>query len=123
MTDIFNKRDFTDTRRALRNSMPPTEHVLWSILRGKQIDGLKFRRQYGIGPYVVDFYCVEIQLAIEVDGSSHTSQQIWQRDQERQQYIESLGIAVLRLTNTAVQSDINMVIEQIWTVAQTLKRN
>jgi very-short-patch-repair endonuclease len=121
LTQIFNKSEFTDMRRTLRNNMSPPEHVLWSRLRGKQIDGLKFRRQYGIGRYVVDFYCVEIRLVVELDGTSHCSEEVWQKDMERQHYLESLDQTVLRFTNSDLNSRPDGVVEQIATIAEELR--
>ncbi len=71
MGRIFNRKSQTGRRRHLRKEAPKAERLLWWRLRGRQVHGLKFRRQYGIGRYVVDFYCVEARLAIEVDGESH----------------------------------------------------
>ena len=61
-----------DLRQKLRNDAPKAEQRLWEFLRNSQLNGLKFRRQYGIGPYVVDFYCPKLRLAIEIDGDSAT---------------------------------------------------
>jgi len=71
MTEIFNKKEYTKKRRHLRKDMTKAEIYLWSKLKGKQINGLKFRRQYGINNYTVDFYCSELRLAIEIDGGVH----------------------------------------------------
>jgi very-short-patch-repair endonuclease len=68
---LFNRFSDNSKRKELRLNMPKAEVVLWSRLKGKQLKGLKFRRQYGVGPYVVDFCCPELKLVIEVDGGSH----------------------------------------------------
>jgi very-short-patch-repair endonuclease len=121
LTQIFNKTDFTERRRALRNGMSPPEHLLWSRLRGKQICGCKFRRQYGIGQYIVDFYCVELRLVIELDGDSHSSAEAWRRDQERQRHIEALGLTVIRFANTEIFSNLDQVTEQIAITAESMQ--
>ena len=65
---MFNDKSQRTLRKKLRSNMPAPEAILWSKLRAKQFKGLKFRRQYGIGHFVLDFYCVEIRLGIEIDG-------------------------------------------------------
>jgi very-short-patch-repair endonuclease len=100
MTQIFNRSSDTEKRRRLRRESPLAEQCLWLRLRNRQLMGYRFRRQYGIDPYVLDFYCPELKLAIEVDGDSHFEAREY--DRERQRYIESLGIRVLRFTNREV---------------------
>ena len=100
MTRIFNRSSDTEKRRRLRRESPLAEQRLWLRLRNRQLMGYRFRRQYGVGPYVLDFYCPELKLAIEVDGDSHFEAREY--DRKRQRYIESLGIRVLRFTNREV---------------------
>ncbi len=69
--------------------MPIAEVILWNELQGGRLMNLKFRRQYGIGRYVVDFYCHKLKLVIEVDGNSHSSEKAKKYDKRRQEYIES----------------------------------
>ena len=71
MTQIFNKKTETIKRKLLRNNAPLPEIMLWSRLKSKQLGGYKFRRQFSIGRYVVDFYCPILKLALEIDGDSH----------------------------------------------------
>ena len=70
MTQIFNQTPTKEFRKDLRNNISKSERLLWSRIRNKQI-GYRFRRQYGIGNYIVDFYCPELRLIIEVDGIGH----------------------------------------------------
>ena len=100
--------------------MPPTEIYLWSKLKYSQLNGLKFRRQYGVGPYVIDFYCPKLKLAIEVDGPSHSKPESIKYDRERQLAIESLGIRFLHLTNLEVDGDIDGALNKIWATALTI---
>jgi very-short-patch-repair endonuclease len=93
--------------------MPSPEVRLWSQLRGKQVHGYKFRRQYGVGPYVIDFYCPALKLAIELDGASHFEVGAPARDQARQRYIESFGIRFLRFTNVEVCRNLDGVLTAI----------
>ena len=102
MTEIFNKKKYIKKRQYLRNNMTKAEVVLWSKLKGKQLNGLKFRRQCGINNYVVDFYCPELKLAIEIDGDVHAYDSRIVYDKQRQKEIEALGIKVLRYTNNDV---------------------
>jgi len=117
MTNIFNKTDVKEKRRALRKRMPPAEVILWSKLRSKGLNGCKFRRQYSIGSYIVDFYCPQIKLVIEVDGDSHFVDGADSYDRNRQAIIESLGISFLRFTNRDVyerlEGVINTILERI----------
>ncbi len=93
--------------------MTEAEVILWSQLKGKQLQGLKFRRQHSIESYVLDFYCPELKLAIELDGEYHLKKEIQEYDQERQSYIEDLGISFIRFTNKEVCKNVNEVIQKI----------
>jgi very-short-patch-repair endonuclease len=104
-------------RQQLRRNMPKAEELLWNKLRRRQVLGYKFRRQFSVGPYSIDFYCPEIKLAIEVDGDSHFSPEATEYDQERQTYIESFGIRFLRFTNNQIYKTITDVMDHI---AQTM---
>ena len=113
MTRLFNKTSEKEKRRTLRKNMPPAETILWSKLRGKSLHGCKFRRQYSIGPYIVDFYSPQLRLAIEIDGESHFVDGALERDQVRQGFIESAGVTVLRFTNRDVYDRLEGVVEKI----------
>ena len=89
-------------RKELRNSMTSAEVVLWQMLKGKQIEGFKFRRQFGIGPFVVDFYCPILRLAIELDGAYHFSEEMESYDEQRSLYLARNDIKVLRFENRIV---------------------
>lgn len=113
MTKLYNKTSERDKRRSLRNNMPPAEQVLWARLRGRQVEGCKFRRQYSIDAFVVDFYAPELKLAIEVDGDSHAGEDAQTYDAERQAFLESKGTRFLRLTNQQVYEELEGVVEAI----------
>ena len=106
-----------DTARNLRASATEAEQKLWSRLRTKQLDGFQFRRQYSIGPFFVDFICLEADLIIELDGSQHADQK--EQDESRSAFLRSYGCRVLRFWNFDVISDVDSVVEQI---AETLRR-
>jgi len=110
---IFNKYTLTPIRKVLRNRSPKAERILWSYLKNKQL-GYKFRRQYSVDKYVLDFYCPELKLAIEIDGDSHyMSEEVIKYDIERQRYVETFDISFLRFTNDDVYTNIEGVIEVI----------
>jgi very-short-patch-repair endonuclease len=112
MTILYNLRYQKKTRQKLRNNMPPAEKIVWKYLRKNQIMHFKFRRQYGIGRYIVDFYCPALQLAIEIDGPTHyTDAKTKQNDKTRQQHLEEHGIHVLRFTNQQVYHNPDTVIK------------
>ena len=93
--------------------MTEAEIFLWSKIKGKQLNGLKFRRQCGINNYVVDFYCPELKLAIEIDGDVHGYYSQIVSDKQRQRAIEDLGIKVLRYTNNDIIRNIDSVLQDI----------
>ena len=113
MANIFNKKEFVKKRQYLRKNMTKAEIILWSKLKGKQLNGLKFRRQYGINNYIVDFYCPELRLVIEIDGAVHCYDSRITYDKKRQKEIEELGIKVLRYTNNDVVKDLESVLNDI----------
>src|SRR5437868_1594892 len=95
--------------RDLRQSIAPAEHKLWQRLRNRGLDGLKFRRQAPIGPFVADFVCAEMKLVIELDGPSHNEREKY--DADRSIYLSHLGYRVLRFLNEDVHRDIDAVLK------------
>ena len=118
MTQFFNKTSEKEKRRNLRNNMPLAEDLIWARLRKNQVLDCKFRRQYGVGPYVIDFYCPALKLAVEIDGDSHYQDGSRDNDTQRQTFIESFGIRFLRFTNREVYENLEGVLEAINEVAQ-----
>ncbi|MDF5723437.1 MAG: endonuclease domain-containing protein [Rhizonema sp. PD37] len=96
--------------RQMRREPTPAEQKLWQKLRNKQL-GFKFRRQHAIDRFIVDFYCGEAELIIEVDGAVHQYTQ--QEDAIRQEFLESLGLQVVRFRNEDVLDSIDGVLEKI----------
>jgi very-short-patch-repair endonuclease len=113
MTKLYNKTSEKDKRQSLRNNMPPAEQLVWARLKSRQIEGCKFRRQYSVGAFVIDFYSVEIKLAIEIDGESHFQDGAEIYDRERQSLIESAGVRFVRFTNQQVYEELDSVLESI----------
>jgi len=99
--------------RQLRENMTDAERHLWAKIRMKQLKGYQFYRQKPIGDYIVDFFCPEAKLVIEVDGSQHFSDEMTEYDRIRNEYLSSLGLRVLRFTNTDVLTHIERVVENI----------
>jgi len=89
-------------RKELRNNLTPAEATLWTLLKGKALDGRKFRRQHSVANYILDFYCPEEQLAIELDGQGHFEANQAEYDRERDLFLEAYGIKVLRFENKLV---------------------
>src|SRR3989344_6295266 len=113
MTQIFNKKSQTSKRRILRKNAPQAELALWLALRNRKIGGQKFKRQFSIGRYVVDFYCPEFNLVVEVDGNYHLSPETKNYDLDRQEFIESLGINFLRFSDKEVLENMDEVTNKI----------
>jgi len=99
--------------RELRKNQTAAEEVLWRLLRNRQLLGFKFRRQHQFGNYIADFYCHEANLVIECDGAAHEPNQQWHHDQERDAYLISQGLKVLRFSNDRVLRDTAKVMDEI----------
>lgn len=99
--------------RILRRNQTPWELKLWQVIRNKQVKGLKFRRQFKIDKYIVDFCCLEKKLVVELDGGHHDESQNRLRDEVRQKHLEKLGFKVLRFWNNDIDHNLNGVIETI----------
>ncbi len=110
---LINIKSQKEFRKELRNNLPPAEAILWNQLKGRQFCGYKFRRQQGIGSYVVDFYCPEASLAVEVDGLSHFSEEQQARDTRRSAFLKEQGIDVVRVVNADVYHDMETVLDRI----------
>lgn len=106
--------------RQMRKAPTPAEKALWQRLRRHGVSGYKFRRQHPVGKFIVDFYCADVQLAIEIDGSIHDYTQ--EEDALRQHFIEGQGIRVIRFSNGEVLQHIDAVIERIGEMLQVLAR-
>jgi len=111
------KRDtpkyIVEIAKELRENKTNSETILWDILKSRKLNGLKFRRQYAIGRYIADFYCVEKRLAIEIDGNIHKKRDIKEYDLIRQEEIESRNVLVLKFTNEEVEKNIDEVKRKI----------
>jgi len=113
MTQAFNKSPQKLQRQALRKNMPKAEQMLWTKLKNKQLNGYKFRRQYSVDQYIVDFYCPQAKLGIEVDGSSHFKESGIRSDKKRTLHMESYGIQIVRFTNNEIYENLSGVLNSI----------
>ena len=100
-------------RKALRRRATPAERCLWRIVRDRRLGGAKFRRQHGIGPYVVDFYCAAARLAVEIDGGVHDDPSRAEYDGRRQADLGEVGIRVVRFSNREVVQAPEVVAEAL----------
>ncbi len=98
--------------RYLRNNSTLSEILLWKQLKGKQLRGYDFHRQKPIDQYIVDFYCAELSLAIEIDGLSHDDTKV-DYDSQREQRLNQLGVHVIRFTDDVVKQNVMGVVEAI----------
>ena len=96
--------------RHMRQTLTPPEARLWAALRRQQL-GVKFRRQHPIGPYIIDFFCASLKLAIEVDGTSHGSEEAAAHDARRTRWLASQGIEVIRIAALDVRMNCSGVVD------------
>ncbi|WP_133688131.1 endonuclease domain-containing protein [Maribacter spongiicola] len=113
--------NLVELARELRNNMTLGEIALWREIQGKKL-GQKFSRQIPINQYIVDFYCKDLQLAIEVDGSIHFEEGHEEKDNKRQARLESLGVHMLRFSDTDVKNNLGFVLEEIKVIIEKLEQ-
>ena len=119
MAKIFNRRNQKEIRNRLRQKLTKYEAILWSKIKNKQVNGYKFRRQHGIGKYIVDFFCPELMLAIEVDGANHFfDDKSTKYDLERQDFLEIQGVRVLRIGDDEIIKNLDGVMETIYQICK-----
>ena len=103
----------TEKARNLRKNMTKQERIVWQFLRNRSVNGNKFRRQYPIGNYIVDFICHEKKLIIEIDGGQHNDDKHICYDKERTKYLETKGYKVIRFWNSDIDNNIEGVYQEI----------
>jgi very-short-patch-repair endonuclease len=116
---LYNKHNVLEKRRFLRKNMTVEEKMLWNRIRPQVFLLYKFRRQYSVGSYILDFYCPQKKLAIEVDGSQHFVKDGIDYDKNREQFLNSAGISVLRFSNLEVRANLLGVLQLIELRLQT----
>ena len=110
---IHNKKELEYRRKKLRNDSTLAEIFLWKHLKQKQLNGRKFRRQHSIGNYIVDFYCPEERLVVELDGEPHFDKETKKYDKARTLYLNGLNIRVIRFENVGILHDLENVLNKI----------
>ena len=113
MNFIRNDPSLKHRRMELRRNQTDAEKLFWMRIRNRQFYGMKFFRQYSTGPYILDFYCPKLKLAIELDGGQHTHEDNLEYDAERSAYPKSQGIDVMRFWNHEVLQDTDSVLAMI----------
>ncbi len=107
--------------REFRKKLTKSEKIMWGVIRNRKLLGLKFKRQYVIDGYIIDFYCHELRLAIEIDGSVHYQEEQMKYDEERQKIIEQNNIRFIRINNEAVEININKILKELKILINKLK--
>ncbi len=110
---LHNKQEIKENRKDLRKNMTPSEAFLWKYLQHKKLEGRKFRRQHSIQNFIVDFYCSEEKLIIELDGEVHMNLNAQENDQKRDRILENLGFKVIRFENKMVFDHLDSVLLEI----------
>jgi very-short-patch-repair endonuclease len=123
MTKHFNKTSEKEKRRTLRKEQTYCEKILWRYLRNRQLLDCKFRRQYSIDQFVLDFYSPEIKFAIELDGDVHNTPDQKEYDVKRQEYLETFGITFLRITNDELLGNANLAFVKIEDAIKKLRQS
>ena len=111
---IYNEKILESRRRDLRVKQTEAEKILWQKLRNRQINGFKFFRQCSIGKYIADFYCSELRLVIELDGSQHYEENSLEYDNIREEFMKSLDIKTIRFNNLDVFKSLDEVMERVY---------
>jgi very-short-patch-repair endonuclease len=106
--------------RELRHDQTYAEHWVWDVLRNRRLDGWKFRRQFPVDSYVLDFYCAELKLVVEVDGEVHLDLRQAAHDENRDTHLTSIGCTVLRISNEDVIKNLDAVRRRIAETAARL---
>ncbi|WP_036480023.1 endonuclease domain-containing protein [Myxosarcina sp. GI1] len=110
--------EIEQTAKKLRNNLTPAEARLWAVLKNKQLEGLRFRRQHPVGDFILDFYCPACKLVVEVDGEIHDRQKEY--DAARTAKLAEYGYKVLRFSNQRVINDLPQVLAEIRRVALSI---
>jgi very-short-patch-repair endonuclease len=109
-------------RWSLRRNSTKAEEILWDYLRNRKLLGIKFKRQYSVDQFVIDFYSPEIKLAIELDGKIHLDKEVKNHDENREGYLAGFGIEIIRIKNEMVINDIEVALELIKKKVLDLKK-
>lgn len=114
--------ELAQAARLLRHEQTSAEAALWQALRGRRLAGLKFRRQHAVGPFVLDFFCSELKLMVEVDGGIHDEPDQRSRDAERTELLNAVGYHVVHVRNEEVLERPETALGRIRATAEALRR-
>lgn len=119
----FLKNDpaLKERRRELRRNQTDAERAFWSRVRNKQFFGMRFFRQYSIGPYILDFYCPALKLAVELDGGQHNQTEAREYDTARSEFLNTHGIEVIRFWNDEILREIEGVLARLGLKVETAR--
>ena len=109
----FNLKELKETRKALRLNSTSAEAVMWTQIKGRKINGRQWRRQFSVGPFIIDFYCPALKLGIELDGAPHYAPGGYEADELRTDYLREHGIRIIRFENKDIWTSLEGVIETI----------
>ncbi len=119
--DYGAKPKIYENAKRLRRKMTHPETILWQKLRGRKFENLKFRRQHPVNQFIADFYCHELQLIIEVDGSIHNIHEIKEKDNGRTHMLEAMGIAIIRFSNEDIIYNLESVLTTLRIYCQSIQ--
>ncbi len=118
-SQVNNRQELIEERKSLRTFGTSAEAMLWLHLKNKQLDGWRWRRQFSVGPYIIDFYCPKAKLGIELDGNNHYSLSGMEYDDFRTLQLYNIyGVKLLRFENNMIWKDIDSVLYEIKRVLQ-----
>ena len=119
-----NLKALTDIRKGLRNHGTSAEAVLWLRLKERQIEGMKWRRQFGVGSYILDFYCPQLHLCIELDGAQHFTASGYVNDSQRDKWLlQEHNIQTIHIENKSIFDNIEGVVDYIRDMTQMILSN
>jgi very-short-patch-repair endonuclease len=123
MTKHYNKSSQTEKRRKLRQNQTNAEELVWRFIRNRQLLGYKFKRQYSIDHFVIDFYCAELKLAVEIDGVSHNTAEQKKKDIIRQKYLEDFNIKFVRIKDEELFGNPNKAFGKIESEIKSISKD
>jgi very-short-patch-repair endonuclease len=120
---VLANHETSDFARHLRRRLSLPEGLLWRALKAGKVDGLKFRKQHPLGPYILDFYCHEVRLCVEIDGGAHSFGRQPEKDAERDRWLADKGIRTLRISAAHVLQEIDGAVAMIVEAARECDRD
>ncbi len=113
MTLHYNRTKEKWRRKDLRKKSTKAEKILWEYLRNRKLAGFKFKRQYSVDAFIIDFYCPKVKLGVELDGEVHFTDEAKEYDENRTGFLSDFGIEIIRFKNDEVVNNVEMVLNKI----------